>query len=74
MLKIMHLDVVAIWAKTKGLGHLCTSDTCLLCIGFLLSVCKFCSKMYVVCSHLTCLDEESLISDRIIDCSPKIST
>ena len=23
----MHPDVVAIWAKTKGLGHLCTLDT-----------------------------------------------
>ena len=28
----MHPDVVAIWAKSKGRGHLCTSD---FCLGFM---------------------------------------
>ena len=25
----MHPDVVAMWAKTEGLGHMCTLDSCL---------------------------------------------
>ena len=29
----MHPDVVAIWAKTKGRGHLCTLDTCLISLS-----------------------------------------
>ena len=31
----MHPDVVAIWAKSKGHEHLCTSESCLVCFVFL---------------------------------------
>ena len=30
----MHPDVVAIWPKTKGRGHWCTLDTCLVKVNF----------------------------------------
>ena len=48
MLKFMHPDVVALWEKIKGRGHLCTLETCLVSLKILKTECTLFTHITVM--------------------------